>query len=306
MKTLDIYLITPASPGSRSGNRVTAERWAGLRDLGHAVTLEQEWDGCPCDLLIALHSRHSFPSVDHFRRRPPGSPLIVTLTGTDLYADLGESPEAGASLEAAWRIMALQPAALESLPPELRAKTRVILQSVSRRPQPSQPSRNRTASTSASSATSVPVKDPFRTAAASQLLPAASTGESPPRRSRPVAGHGRNCPRRGVRQPPLSLARRPPPPRSPGPPRPSPPPDPDLLHGRRRPRHLRSHRRRSAGASPPASPAPPASLDPTTPASSPQATTAALAGLLDPVERDAPSMRVSRSVAGSSAKQADR
>ena len=59
-----IIMACPAPPQSRRGNRVTAERWAGLlRGLGHDVRIVQDYTGGPCDLLIALHARRSFPSA---------------------------------------------------------------------------------------------------------------------------------------------------------------------------------------------------------------------------------------------------
>jgi len=63
----------------------------------------------------------------------PGAPLVVTLTGTDLYRDLPASAEARASLAAADRIIVLQDAALDELEPALREKTRVVYQSAAPR-----------------------------------------------------------------------------------------------------------------------------------------------------------------------------
>ncbi len=62
--------------------------------------------------------------------RHPDKPLIVALTGTDLYYDLKHSKLARESPELATRIVVLQPKALEDLPLSLHAKTRVIYQSV--------------------------------------------------------------------------------------------------------------------------------------------------------------------------------
>ncbi len=94
-----ICIVTPARPGARNGNRHTAQRWAGfLRALGHRVKVMIEWDGRPCDLLLALHARRSHPSIVEYRKRFPGKPLVAVLTGTDLYRDLPRSREARASL----------------------------------------------------------------------------------------------------------------------------------------------------------------------------------------------------------------
>ncbi len=125
-----ILVVTPAPPGSRSGNRVTAERWAGfLRDLGHEVEIVERWRGEACDALVALHARRSADSVARFRREHPETPLIVTLTGTDLYHDLPRSSEARETLDRADVLVGLQALSGEGLKDEWRSKLRVIPQS---------------------------------------------------------------------------------------------------------------------------------------------------------------------------------
>ena len=74
---MNIILVTPAPPGSRKGNRVTALRWGRLlRQLGHHVRVRQEYRGERCDLLIALHARRSFAAVDAFSRAQPQRPIV--------------------------------------------------------------------------------------------------------------------------------------------------------------------------------------------------------------------------------------
>src|SRR5215468_1003649 len=125
---MTICLVTPAPSGSRKGNRVTALRWAKrLRELGHRVRLREELADDGWDLVIALHARKSAPSVTW--AVGAGIPVVVALTGTDLYDDLPRSPEARRSLELAWRIVTLQPLAIQTLPRELRPKARPIVQS---------------------------------------------------------------------------------------------------------------------------------------------------------------------------------
>lgn len=87
-------------------------------------------------LMIALHARRSADSIARWRQCHPDRaawPLVVALTGTDLYRDIATDPDAQRSLELADVLVtlnALGPARLEA---RLRPKTRVILQSCSAR-----------------------------------------------------------------------------------------------------------------------------------------------------------------------------
>src|SRR6185369_12413260 len=125
-----ISIVTPARPGARNGNRHTAQRWAGfLRRSGHHVAVMVEWDGKPCDLLLALHARRSYPSIHAYRKRFPAGPLVVTLTGTDLYRDLPASRAARQSLQLADKVIVLQEDALRFLSPAVRKKAQTVHQS---------------------------------------------------------------------------------------------------------------------------------------------------------------------------------
>jgi putative glycosyltransferase (TIGR04348 family) len=125
-----IEIVTPARAGTRTGNLHTAQRWAGfLRASGHQVTVGTEWGGRHCDLLIALHALRSHGSVMAYRQAHPGGPLVVVLTGTDLYRDLPDSRRARMSLALADRLVVLQPEGVKLLPQALRRRTRVIYQS---------------------------------------------------------------------------------------------------------------------------------------------------------------------------------
>ena len=125
-----LSIVTPARAGSRNGNRHTAQRWAGfLRALGHRVSVMVQWDGKPCDLLLALHAHRSHASVAAYRKKYPDMPLVVTLTGTDLYRDLPASREARESLRLADRVIVLQEDALRLLDKSTRKRARIVYQS---------------------------------------------------------------------------------------------------------------------------------------------------------------------------------
>lgn len=125
-----IALITPYGREHRNGNWHTAARWTRfLREAGHTVRVQVEWDGRGADLMLALHARRSFASIRAFAERFPTRPLLVTLTGTDLYRDIHEDRDAQHALELAHRIIVLQERGPDELPPHLAAKTRVIYQS---------------------------------------------------------------------------------------------------------------------------------------------------------------------------------
>jgi putative glycosyltransferase (TIGR04348 family) len=93
------------------------------------VIVQSEWDGRRADLMVALHAFRSAGSIARFRERSPGSPIALMLTGTDIYGELGRTPEAARSMAAANRIVTLQEHAREQLPRALRAKAVVIFQS---------------------------------------------------------------------------------------------------------------------------------------------------------------------------------
>jgi putative glycosyltransferase (TIGR04348 family) len=177
---LSVSLVTPARPGSRSGNRVTAERWAGMLErLGCKVAISQTEADAGADLLVALHARRSHAALVRFAASSPGRPIIVGLAGTDVYVDIpAGSAEALDSLARADRLVALQPRAMNALPASMRAKVRVIHQSCELPDplptfEPPAPGRFRVAVV----AHLRPVKDPLAAAEAAALLPADSAIE---------------------------------------------------------------------------------------------------------------------------------
>lgn len=89
-----------------------------------------DYDGAPCDLMIALHAWRSAAAVERFRARYPDRPLIVALTGTDLYRFIHSHPaETLRSIELADRLVTLHALAHEAIPERFRFKVRVIYQS---------------------------------------------------------------------------------------------------------------------------------------------------------------------------------
>jgi putative glycosyltransferase (TIGR04348 family) len=71
----------------------------------------------------------SADSIRRFHEIHPTKPLIVVLTGTDVYRDIHQNKEAQQSLEFATRLVTLQNLALQELPKRFHSKTKVIYQS---------------------------------------------------------------------------------------------------------------------------------------------------------------------------------
>ncbi len=165
-----ILIVTPAPPNSRKGNRVTANRWGSmLRELGHHVDLAEEYSGQAADILLALHARKSGRSIARFRKQHPTRPIILALTGTDLYGDIGTSSLAQRSLKLATRLIVLQPDAKRSLPKQFHPKMRVVFQSAE---SPSSfPPPLKSVFEVCVCGHLRPVKDPLRTAMAARRLP---------------------------------------------------------------------------------------------------------------------------------------
>jgi len=127
---MKIAITVPASAVPRSGNQHTAARWTSfLRELGHRVRVVTEWRSGGDDLLLALHARKSFASIQRFSDQRPAAPLVVALTGTDLYRDIRTDAEARQSLGLAARLIVLQEEGLRELSAFLRRKTRIVYQS---------------------------------------------------------------------------------------------------------------------------------------------------------------------------------
>jgi putative glycosyltransferase (TIGR04348 family) len=181
-----IGIVTPAPPDSLHGNRITALRWAMiLRRLGNSVSIVQTYDGKPYDLLVALHAKKSHAAVINFRRQNPEGPVIVALTGTDVYRDIRTSRAARESLDLANGIVVLQPKAISELQRIWQKKTRVVFQSVIKGQALSSSAKSNGNSSRAKNRSNASfdvsvighlraVKDPFRTAMAARMLPDSS------------------------------------------------------------------------------------------------------------------------------------
>jgi putative glycosyltransferase (TIGR04348 family) len=170
--SLKVSLITPAPRDSRAGNRTTAVRWARiLRSQGHRVAVGQHYRDEAADLMIALHAYRSAASIQRFRELNPGLPLIVALTGTDIYHFIHTEPTTLRSMELADRLVGLHEAVLDAIPERLHAKLRVIFQSA-------RPLRRSQLSVRHFDACVIghlrEEKDPLRAALAARLLPAKS------------------------------------------------------------------------------------------------------------------------------------
>ena len=124
--------------------------------------------GSAADALIALHARKSAASVEKFHLEYPDRPVIVALTGTDLYRDIETSEEARHAMRLASRLVVLQPEGITRVARSLRAKTRVVYQSSDTR-LPHRPPRNRFRIAVIGNLREE--KDPFRAAAALAHLP---------------------------------------------------------------------------------------------------------------------------------------
>lgn len=128
---MHIGIITPAAAKSLNGNRATADRWADfLQQLGHKVSISVEWDGTAYDLMIALHAWRSAESIAAFKKKHPDLPLVLAMTGTDLYRFINSHPETTLeSIRSADRLVTLHRLATRVLPEDSHHKVYVIYQS---------------------------------------------------------------------------------------------------------------------------------------------------------------------------------
>ena len=137
MKRPALVIVTPALADANNGNWQTAQRWARMLAPAYRVSLTDRWPmgGQAGDeaLMIALHARRSAPSMLAWREAQPQRPLLLVLTGTDLYRDIADDATAQASLASADALVVLNALGPQQLPLQHRAKCHVVLQSCSAR-----------------------------------------------------------------------------------------------------------------------------------------------------------------------------
>lgn len=165
-----VAIVTPAPRGSLTGNRVSALRYARLlRTLGCRVRVLESWDAAPTDLLIVLNARRGARSVLRARAERAELPIVVVVTGTDVYGVDALGAEMKRALAVSDCIVGLQDDSLRRLPVRFGAKARTILQSYDG---PRLPRRSTQASFDFLVLAHLrPQKDPLRAALAARLLP---------------------------------------------------------------------------------------------------------------------------------------
>ena len=132
-----IALVSPAMREANNGNWHTAQRWSQFLS-GHCdIALLAAWPPAQAhvnatsapSIMIALHARRSAASIRAWAEAFPAKPLIVVLTGTDLYRDIHDDAAAHQSLALATHLVVLQDDGLNALPAAWRSKAQVIYQS---------------------------------------------------------------------------------------------------------------------------------------------------------------------------------
>jgi len=175
---LNVLIVGPALFSKARGNRTTALRWGHiLSGLGHEVSFDTEYNGQDCDLLVAMHAIASAPSVAEFRAAYSDRPIIVAVTGTDVYGlgsmfDAGGLERAHGCMGLATALLAFHSLAIDEIPERHRPNAWIVTQSA-------QPPARKPAPRDDLFEVCVvgelrEVKDPFRAALAARRLPSES------------------------------------------------------------------------------------------------------------------------------------
>jgi putative glycosyltransferase (TIGR04348 family) len=151
----EVVIVTPALADANNGNWQTARRWARMLASAYRVTLLAKWPpelsaghvlppaqeapsqevgvrhppGPDSAVMVALHARRSAASIQAWKAARPDAPLVVALTGTDLYRDIDGDADAQRSLELADALIVLNELGAQRLPAALKSRCRVVLQS---------------------------------------------------------------------------------------------------------------------------------------------------------------------------------
>lgn len=132
--------------------------------------VDSSYDGRRFDLMVAIHAWRSAEAIERFKARYPAHPVVLQLSGTDIYEYLKSDPDRTLrSMELADRLVGLNDLAGKVIPKRLRKRLRIVFQSAS------PPSRTRRLGTRAMTVSVIghlrDVKDPLRAAEAARLLP---------------------------------------------------------------------------------------------------------------------------------------
>lgn len=132
MSRPSVVIVSPALAAANNGNWQTARRWREFLAPACDVRIALQWspaDAAGETVMLALHARRSAESIAAWSAVHGSGGLAVVLTGTDLYQDIADDPQAQRSLQLADRLVVLQELGAQALPAPLRSKTRVIFQS---------------------------------------------------------------------------------------------------------------------------------------------------------------------------------
>jgi putative glycosyltransferase (TIGR04348 family) len=124
-----LVIVTPALADANNGNWQTARRWAGLLAQDYKLALSARWQGGDEEVMIALHARRSAPSIAAWRAQRGAAPLVLAMTGTDLYRDIDHDADAQRSMYSADALVVLNTLGADRLPAALRERCHVVLQS---------------------------------------------------------------------------------------------------------------------------------------------------------------------------------
>lgn len=123
--------------------------------------------------MVAIHAWRSAEAIRRFKARYPDRPLILQLSGTDIYQYITEDHATVLrAMALADSLVALNSVAWRVVPKRFRHKLRVIFQSAPKSARPRCPSKRRVEVSVIGHLRDV--KDPLRAAAAARLLPPSS------------------------------------------------------------------------------------------------------------------------------------